>query len=88
MSDGGPHPEAIVSIIAGQTFPPDTRIVDGELQLTGHRLAAKVVLREPSEKTEHLIVWDWKTGEKCMVCSLPSLPHGGSITLLPRTHRG
>ena len=67
MSDGRPHPEAVDSIITGPMFPFGTRIVDGELQLTGHRLAARVVLHGPSGKAEHLIVWDWMIGEKYVV---------------------
>lgn len=54
MSDGRPHPKAFDSIIAGPIFLFGTRIIDGELQLTGHRLAARVVLREPVGKSEPL----------------------------------
>lgn len=71
MYDGGPHPEAISSIIAGPVFPPNVYISDGELQLSGHRVAAKVVVGDAPRISEHLIVWDWKTGEKCMVRSSP-----------------
>ena len=73
MNDGRFHPKTTHSIITGPTFPFGTHIVEGELQLTGHRVAARVVLREPLGKSEHLVVWDWRTGEKCMVRSLRSL---------------
>ncbi|KAF9648798.1 hypothetical protein BDM02DRAFT_2057251 [Thelephora ganbajun] len=66
MEDVIPHREPINPIITGPRFPSDTHIVEGELQLTGCRLAAKVVLRELLVRSEHLFVWDWKTGEKCM----------------------
>ena len=38
-------------------FPSGTHAVERELQLTGHRLAARVALREASGKSEHLVVW-------------------------------
>jgi len=82
MSDGSPHPEVIDPIITGPIFPSGTYIVNGGLQVTGCRLAARVVLREPSGKSERLIVWDWKTGEKCTVRSSRfPLHHGSSILL-------
>jgi len=64
MDDGQPHPEASDPIITGPVFSPGVHTVGGEVQLTGCRLAARVVV--PLEP-EHLIVWDWKTGEKHMV---------------------
>lgn len=80
MSDGTPHPEATCPIIPGPVFPPDTHTVEGELQVTGFRLAVRVLLLEPPAKSERLIVWDWRTGEKYMVCrSCLLLPQGGSI---------
>jgi hypothetical protein len=80
VSDARPHPNVIDSIITGPIFPFGTRIVDGELQLAGRGLAVRVVLREPSGKSERLISGD--RGE-VMVCFLS---HGGSI--LPfRTRR-
>ena len=77
MNDGRPHPEAADSIITGPVFSPGAHTVGGEIQLTGCRLAARVVV--PLEP-QHLIVWDWKTGEKHMVRSSDLLlPHDSSI---------
>lgn len=83
MNDGRPHPEAADPIITGPTFPYGTEIIEGELQLTSCRLAARVVLLElPRGGSEHLIVWDWRTGGKCMVCfCCLLLPYDNSILL-------
>lgn len=77
MSNGRPHPEAANSIITGPAFSPGAHTVGGEVQLTGCRIAARVIV---PHGLEHLIVWDWKTGEKYMVCpSQLLLPHDNSI---------
>ena len=68
MSDGRPHLEATDWTITGPTFPPGTDILYAELQLTACRLAAVVGLREPQVHSEYLAAWDWRTGEKYMVC--------------------
>jgi len=63
MSDGRPHPKAVDPTVTGPMFP---FVVDRELQLTCHRFAARVVLREPSGSSEHLIR-DRRIGEKYVV---------------------
>ena len=58
--------KAVDSSITGPASPFGTHVVGGELQLTGHSIAARVVLREPSDNSEHLIR-DRKIGGKYVV---------------------
>jgi len=67
MSDGRPHPKAVDSSITGPVSPFGTHVVDGELQLSGYSIAARVVLREPSGNPEHLIR-DRRIGGIPLVC--------------------
>jgi len=68
MSNGRPHPKAVDSTI-GPELPlaSELHIMGGELELTGHRLAARTVLYGLGGRSEHLIVWDWRTGGKYVV---------------------
>jgi len=83
MSDGQPHPEATESIITGPAFSPGADPAGGEVQLTGFRVAARIV----PLGLEHLIVWDWKTGEKHVVRPSRLLPFHNSSTLPIGTRR-
>lgn len=60
--------EATDWTIPGLIFLPGRDILYAELQLTACRLVAIVGLREPQVHSECLAVWDWRAGEKCMVC--------------------
>lgn len=71
MSDGQPYPNRVDPSVMGSNYESPTRISWVHLQLTSHRLAARVVtvqtddLLDPS--TTDLYIWDWRTGEMWLV---------------------
>lgn len=84
MSDGKPYPNDAHSPAMGSSYEPLTRIIWVQLQLTGCRLAARVVMVQMDDALDlgatDFFVWDWKTGNMCMVSRFVLLvrsePHG------------
>ena len=72
MSDGQPHPNASVPVIDGPDYGhegwfnhiSDVKVTSSRLAMTAQILPE---IFNYNQLTPHFLVWDWKTGVKCVV---------------------